>query len=55
MTPYDKQINNFVKELIDGNTVFIADKQQRTDVQNRLRFIKKNCTQVLKQMKDNNW
>lgn len=55
MTPYDKQINDFVQELINGNTVFIKDKQQRADVQNKIRNIKKNCTEVLKQMKESNW
>ncbi len=55
MENYDKQVNEYVQQLINGELVCITDKQQRKDVRNKLRDIKKNCTEVLKQMKENNW
>jgi len=55
METYDKQVNEYVQQLIIGGMVFIKDKQQRKDVQNKLREIKKNCIEVLKQMKEANW
>lgn len=53
MTPFDKLVNDMVQELIIGNTVNIRDEDTKKEVQKRLREIKKNCTIVLSQLKNN--
>lgn len=53
MTPFDKLVNDMVQELIVGNSVFIKDEGTKKEVQKRLRKIKKNCTIVLSQLKNN--
>lgn len=52
MTPFDQFIENKVEILINGGTTPITDENVKIAVQKRLREIKKNCTEVLKQMKD---
>lgn len=44
-------INEIIELLITGDTVKVED-HQRAEVQRRLRDIKKNCTIVLSQIKN---
>jgi uncharacterized protein YlzI (FlbEa/FlbD family) len=41
-----------VQLLINGECVVITDDSQAKEVQKRLREIKKNCTEVLTQLKE---
>jgi len=40
-----------IKKLINGETVLVKE-EQRIEVRNKLRSIKKNCTIVLSQIKN---
>lgn len=53
MTPFDKLVEDKVQLLINGKTTTITDKEVKIAVQKRLREIKKNCTEVLTQLKEN--
>jgi hypothetical protein len=44
-------IETIIKELIKGNTIIVQDEQVK-EVQKQLREIKKNCTEVLTQLKE---
>lgn len=46
-----KNVEQLVQQLINGETVYIKDEQKK-EVQKRLREIKKNCTIVLSQFKN---
>jgi hypothetical protein len=52
MTPFDKLVEDKVQILIKGDTVSITDKDVSKAVQKRLREIKKNCTTVLSQLRE---
>jgi hypothetical protein len=46
-------IETIIKELIKGNTIIVQDEQVK-EVQKQLREIKKNCIEVLTQLKERN-
>lgn len=52
MNEFDKLVEHKVNILINGGTTTITDEGLKIAVQKRLREIKKNCTQVLTQMKE---
>lgn len=52
MTPFDQLVENKVGVLVNGGTTPITDENVKVAVQKRLRDSKKNCIEVLKQMKD---
>ena len=52
MTNFDKLIEDKVQILINGGTTTITDEGVKIAVQKRLREIKKNCTEVLTQLKE---
>lgn len=45
-------INDTVKTLINGGTVWSIPDKDKKEVKRRLREIKKNCTEVLSQLKN---
>ena len=51
MTPFDRLVEDKVQTIINGGTVYVSDKDVKSAVQKRLREIKKNCTEVLTQLK----
>lgn len=52
MTPFDQLIEDKVNILINGGDTVIGDETVKIAVQKRLREIKKNCTEVLTQLKE---
>lgn len=52
MGKFDDLIEGKVQILINGGTTTITDEGTRKAVQKRLREIKKNCTEVLTQLKE---
>ena len=52
MTPFDRLVEDKVQTIINGGTVYVSDKDVKSAVQKRLREIKKNCTEVLTQLKE---
>lgn len=41
-----------IQKLINGDTVYLKSTEERREIRNRLREIKKNCTIVLSQLKE---
>jgi len=44
--------DDLARKIIKGETVYCIDKEQKKEMQIELRKIKKNCTIVLSQLKE---